>query len=147
MTAAGFLDFSLGFTFLVLTLAFALIIVRIVRGPSLPDRILALDLLVAVAIGYIAAFAISLGPVMWVLFLEIFPNRVRGFALAFCGVFNSVASFFVQFLFPWGLANLGNAATFYVFAFMGVVGVVLIQWLLPETKGKSLEELEAVMAR
>ncbi|MEM9335277.1 MAG: MFS transporter [Pseudomonadota bacterium] len=98
-------------------------------------------------LGFVASFALSLGPVMWVLFSEIFPNRVRGFALAFCGVFNSVASFFVQFLFPWGLANLGNAATFYVFAFMGVVGVVLIQWLLPETKGKSLEELEAVMAR
>ncbi len=98
-------------------------------------------------LGFVASFALSLGPVMWVLFSEIFPNRVRGFALAFCGVFNSIASFFVQFLFPWELANLGNAMTFYLFALMGVVGIVLIQWLLPETKGKSLEELEQVMTR
>ncbi len=61
MTGQEFLDIALTITFVVLSLSFALIVVRIVRGPSLPDRILALDLLVAVAIGYIAAFGISTG--------------------------------------------------------------------------------------
>ena len=61
MSGETFLDICLTFTFVVLSLAFVLIIVRIVRGPSLPDRILALDLLIAVAIGYIAAFGIRSG--------------------------------------------------------------------------------------
>ena len=98
-------------------------------------------------LGFVASFAMSLGPVMWVLFSEIFPNRVRGVAVGITVVFNSVSSFAVQFLFPWELANLGNAMTFYIFAALGVVGVILIQWLLPETKGKTLEELETVLAR
>ncbi|MEM9221722.1 MAG: cation:proton antiporter [Pseudomonadota bacterium] len=66
MTAQGFLELSLVITFGVLSLAFALILVRIVRGPTLPDRILALDLLVAVAIGYIAAFGIATGFAVYV---------------------------------------------------------------------------------
>ncbi|MEO0577474.1 MAG: MFS transporter, partial [Pseudomonadota bacterium] len=48
---------------------------------------------------------------------------------------------------PWQLANMGNAITFYIFAGLGVIGVLVVQWLLPETKGKTLEELEEVMAR
>ena len=104
-------------------------------------------LVLAGILGFVASFAMSLGPVMWVLFSEIFPNRVRGVAVGITVVFNSVSSFAVQFLFPWQLANLGNATTFYIFAALGVVGVILIQWLLPETKGKTLEELETVLAR
>ena len=78
---------------------------------------------------------------------EIFPNRIRGVAVGITVVFNSLSSFAVQFLFPWELANLGNATTFYIFAAMGVIGLILVQRLLPETKGKSLEELETVLAR
>lgn len=98
-------------------------------------------------LGFVASFAMSLGPVMWVLFSEIFPNRVRGVAIGVTVVFNSIASFLVQFLFPWELANIGNALTFFIFAGLAVVGFVLIYRLLPETKGKSLEELEEVLAR
>ncbi|MCY4016471.1 MAG: MFS transporter [Gammaproteobacteria bacterium] len=98
-------------------------------------------------LGFVASFALSLGPVMWVLFSEIFPNRVRGVALGITSVFNSASSFVVQFVFPWELANLGNAMTFYIFAALGIIGLLLIAWLLPETKGKSLEELEGLLAR
>ena len=98
-------------------------------------------------LGFVASFAMSLGPVMWVLFSEIFPNRVRGVALGITSVFNSVSSSFVQFVFPWELAYLGNALTFYIFAALGILGLLLINWLLPETKGKSLEELEVLLAR
>ena len=98
-------------------------------------------------LGFVASFAMSLGPVMWVLFSEIFPNRIRGVAVGITVVFNSLSSFAVQFLFPWELANLGNAITFYIFAGMGVLGLVFVQRLLPETKGKSLEELEKVLTR
>lgn len=97
-------------------------------------------------LGFVASFAVSLGPVMWVLFSEIFPNSTRGVAMAFVGFFNSLSSFAVQFMFPWELSRLGNAGTFSIFAIFGCVSLVLLAWLLPETKGKSLEQLEEQFA-
>jgi len=94
-------------------------------------------------LGFVASFAISLGPVMWVLFSELFPNRVRGLAISFVGLINSAVSFSVQLLFPWELATLGNSVTFLIYGLFAIVGLVLVMWLLPETKGKSLEALEA----
>ena len=98
-------------------------------------------------LGFVASFAISIGPVMWVLFSELFPNRVRGLAISFVGLINSGVSFLVQLVFPWELANLGSAATFLIYGIFAAIGLVLIMMLLPETKGKSLEELEAVLVK
>jgi MFS family permease len=103
-------------------------------------------LLVLVGIlGFVASFAVSLGPVMWVLFSEVFPNRIRGIAIGVATVFNSSASFLVQFLFPWQINALGTSTTFALFALVGAVGMMLI-WRLPETKGESLERLEQKLA-
>ena len=93
-------------------------------------------------LGFVACFAISIGPVMWVLFSELFPNRIRGLAISFVGLVNSGVSFTVQLLFPWQLANLGNAATFFIYGVFAIIGLLLIARLLPETRGKSLEDLE-----
>jgi len=93
-------------------------------------------------LGFVASFAISLGPVMWVLFSELFPNRIRGIAISFCGLINSSVSFVVQLVFPWELENLGNAWTFLIYGLFAVVGFFIVMRLLPETKGRSLEELE-----
>ena len=93
-------------------------------------------------LGFVASFAVSLGPVMWVLFSEIFPNQVRGVAISFVGIINSIISYIVQLVFPWELANLGNALTFFIYGMFALVGLGLVMWLLPETKGKTLEELE-----
>jgi SP family arabinose:H+ symporter-like MFS transporter len=93
-------------------------------------------------LGFVACFAISIGPVMWVLFSELFPNRIRGLAISFVGLVNSGVSFIVQLLFPWQLANLGNAGTFFLYGLFAAIGLLLIVRLLPETRGKSLEELE-----
>jgi sugar porter (SP) family MFS transporter len=98
-------------------------------------------------LGFVASFAGSIGPVMWVLFSELFPNRIRGLAISFTGLINSAVSFLVQLLFPWELANIGNAGTFLIYGVFAVIGLVLILRLLPETKGKSLEELEAILVR
>ncbi|MEO1247303.1 MAG: sugar porter family MFS transporter [Pseudomonadota bacterium] len=92
--------------------------------------------------GFVASFAFSLGPVMWVLFSEIFPNRIRGVCMALMGVVNSGVSSLVQFIFPWELAILGSAGTFIVFAAFALLFLVLLTWLMPETRGKTLEELE-----
>jgi sugar porter (SP) family MFS transporter len=94
-------------------------------------------------LGFVASFAISLGPVMWVLFSELFPNRVRGLAISFVGLINSAISFSVQLMFPWELQTLGNSVTFLIYGLLAIVGFILVMRILPETKGKSLEQLEA----
>jgi MFS family permease len=96
-------------------------------------------------LGFVASFAISLGPVMWVLFSELFPNALRGIAISFVGLINSAVSFGVQLIFPWELETLGNAATFFIYGVFAVAGLFFIMRILPETKGRSLEELEKVL--
>ena len=98
-------------------------------------------------LGFVASFAISLGPVMWVLFSELFPNRVRGLAISFVGLINSAVSFLVQLIFPWELQNFGNSVTFLIYGLFAIVGLIFVMRLLPETKGKSLEELESELVR
>ncbi|MFN3408649.1 MAG: sugar porter family MFS transporter [Limisphaerales bacterium] len=98
-------------------------------------------------LGFVASFAVSVGPVMWVLFSELFPNRVRGLAISFVGLVNSAVSFTVQLVFPWELANLGSALTFFLYGGFAVFGLVFVLAMLPETKGRTLEELEARLVR
>jgi len=98
-------------------------------------------------LGFVASFAISLGPVMWVLFSELFPNRIRGIAISFVGLINSAVSFIVQLVFPWELENFGNSATFLIYGVFAIIGFVFVMRILPETKGRSLEELEAELVR
>jgi SP family arabinose:H+ symporter-like MFS transporter len=92
-------------------------------------------------LGFVACFAMSLGPVMWVLFSELFPNQIRGIAISFVGLINSGVSFGVQFIFPWEVSNFGTTVTFGLYGVFALIGLVIIVKLLPETKGKSLEEL------
>jgi hypothetical protein len=93
-------------------------------------------------LGFVAAFAVSLGPVMWVLFSELFPNRIRGIAISFVGLINSGVSFGVQLVFPWELATLGSAMTFFLYGLFAAVGLAFVMRVVPETKGRSLEQLE-----
>jgi len=96
---------------------------------------------------FVASFAVSIGPIMWVMFSELFPNRIRGIAISFVGLISSAISFGIQLIFPWELANLGNTMTFLIFAVFAAIGFVFIIWKVPETKGKSLEELEALLVK
>ena len=98
-------------------------------------------------IGFVASFAVSLGPVMWVMFSELFPNWIRGLAISFAGFINSAISFLVQLLFPWELANMGSTVTFLIYGILAVAGLVFILSMVPETKGKSLEELESILVK
>lgn len=93
-------------------------------------------------LGFVASFAFSLGPVMWVMLSELFPNRIRALAIGFIGFVNSFSSWLVQQFFPWELSNFGNALTFFIYAVMAIIGFFLMLKILPETKGKTLEELE-----
>ncbi|MBT7851327.1 MAG: sugar porter family MFS transporter [Flavobacteriaceae bacterium] len=93
-------------------------------------------------LGFIACFAFSLGPVMWVLLSELYPLKYRGLAIGVIAFVNSLISSLVQLIFPWELSNLGNALTFFIYGFIALIGFFILLKLLPETKGKSLEELE-----
>lgn len=96
-------------------------------------------------LGFVASFAISLGPVMWVLFSELFPNKIRGVAISVVGLVNSAVSTLVQVVFPWELANLGSSLTFLIYGLFAAAGLIFIFFVVPETKGRSLEELEEML--
>ena len=98
-------------------------------------------------LGFIACFAFSLGPVMWVMLSELYPNRYRGLAIGVIGFVNSFVSWIVQQVFPWELSNLGNAVSFLIFGVIAFFGFIILIKILPETKGKSLEELETILVK
>ena len=96
-------------------------------------------LLVLAAIG---CYAMSLAPVTWVVISEIFPNRIRGAAMsvAVCALW--IACFILTYTFPLLNKKCGAAGTFWLYAVVCVLGFVFIFFKLPETKGKSLEQIE-----
>jgi sugar porter (SP) family MFS transporter len=98
---------------------------------------------------YIAAFGLSVGPVTWVILAEIFPTAVRGRALGLATFFLWTADYLVTQTFPmmdakdsWFVAHFNHAFPFYVYAAFCAILVVVVWWLVPETKGRSLEEIE-----
>lgn len=105
------------------------------------------NMVLAAVLGFVAFFAVSIGPVMWVLFSELFPNYIRGIAISFVGFINSGVSFLVQLVFPWELSALGNSMTFLIYGLICAGGLIFIIMVVPETKGKSLEELEAMLVK
>lgn len=98
-------------------------------------------------LAFVAGFAVSIGPVMWVMLPEILPNAVRGVGMAMVGSMNSIVSFGVQFLFPIQIGTVGNAATFAAYAAAGAVFTLLIARVVPETRGRTLEQLENDLTR
>jgi SP family arabinose:H+ symporter-like MFS transporter len=103
-------------------------------------------ILIAILV-FVASFALSLGPVMWVLFSELFPNNLRALAVSFVGTLNSLTSFLVQLAFPWELDVLGVSNTFLIYGVMALGGFVFVVLKVKETKGKSLEELELLLLK
>lgn len=125
---------TLGMTVSLFALAFAF---------SQPDREGAIVL--GLILFYIASFAASLGPVTWVFIAEIYPNRLRGEAMSVAIVVLWGACFLVSLVFPAMLNTLGGGSAFFVFGIMCVLYLVFIIVKVPETKGKSLEELEHLL--
>jgi sugar porter (SP) family MFS transporter len=95
----------------------------------------------------IAIYAMSLAPIVWVILSEIFPNRIRGAAMALATFALWIACFVLTYTFPLLNAALGAAGTFWVYAVICVTGSVFIILKLPETKGKSLEEIEKELVK
>ncbi len=95
----------------------------------------------------IAIYAMSLAPIVWVILSEIFPNRVRGAAMALATFALWIACFILTYTFPLLNQSLGAAGTFWVYAGVCIVGFIFILTKLPETKGKSLEEIEKELVK
>jgi sugar porter (SP) family MFS transporter len=117
-----------------------LAIVYVVIGYLLMNRNsggLSLFILMAIAL-----YAVSLAPLTWVLISEIFPNRIRGMAMSVAVISLWLAYFILVFTFPVIERKFGDAAAFWGYAVICVIGFVFIYFRLPETRGKSLESMD-----
>lgn len=99
-------------------------------------------LMVALVVAAISCYAMTLGPVTWTLLAEIFPHRVRGIAMATCTFALWVGCCTLTFFFPPMNATLGTYGSFWVYAAICICTFVFLLRRCPETKGKSLEQLE-----
>jgi MFS transporter, SP family, arabinose:H+ symporter len=99
--------------------------------------------LLVCVLGFLACFAFSIGPLKFVIAAEIFPNKIRGRAMAISIMVMWIADTIVGQLTPILLKSIGTAATFWTFAAFCIVAFITVYKLLPETKGKSLEQIEA----
>jgi len=92
---------------------------------------------------YIVCFAFSLGPIVWLMISEIFPNRIRARAASVSTAANWSANFVVSLTFPLLRASLGSSLTFVLYALFGVIAIAFVARRVPETRGKTLEEIAA----
>jgi sugar porter (SP) family MFS transporter len=99
-------------------------------------------LVLILTLAVIAAYATSLAPVTWVLISEIFPNRIRGLAISIAVSALWIACFAVTYTFPILNHSLGAAGTFWCYSAFCLLGLVFVARAVPETKGKTLEEIE-----
>jgi SP family xylose:H+ symportor-like MFS transporter len=99
-------------------------------------------------LGYIASFAASMGPVVWVVLSEIFPTGIRGRAMAIATVTLWAANYLVSQTFPiinenpWLVETFHHAFPFWLYGVFCLVTIIFVALVVPETKGKSLEEIE-----
>lgn len=98
--------------------------------------------LLLLVVSAIACYAMSLAPVTWVVLSEIFPNRVRGAAMAVATTSLWIASFILTYTFPLLNNAFGASGTFWLYGIICVLGLTFIYRKLPETKGRSLEQIE-----
>jgi MFS transporter, SP family, xylose:H+ symportor len=99
-------------------------------------------------LGYVACFALSMGPVVWVVLAEIFPTRIRGRAMAIATFLLWTSNYLMSLTFPildandWLITHFHHAAPFWLYAVFSLATVFIVWRFLPETKGKTLEEIE-----
>jgi SP family sugar:H+ symporter-like MFS transporter len=91
---------------------------------------------------YVMVFNFSWGPVMWVMLGEMFPNQIRGSALAVCGFVQWFSNFLISFSFPVMAAKLGLTISYTFYGVCAVISYFLVQKLVNETRGKELEQME-----
>ena len=96
---------------------------------------------------YVAFFAIGLGPVTWVVISEIYPMKVRGLAMTIAAFVNWLFNYLVSLTFLDLIAAIGSQGAFFLYALISAIAFWFIFCYIPETKGKSLEEIESLLIR
>ncbi len=96
---------------------------------------------------YISFFAASFAPVMWVIISEIYPNRIKGVAMSFSTAVSWLCTFLTVYFAPVIQGTLGLQYLFGIFGFFTVIAFVFVKFWIPETKGKSLEIIQAEMLK
>jgi MFS family permease len=124
----------------------ALTVIYLALGFCYHDAVKGLPMLLLV-LAAIGSYAMSLAPVTWVVISEIFPNRIRGAAMAVAVSSLWIACFILTYTFPILNARLGSAGTFWLYAAICAAGFVFVFFKLPETKGKSLEQIERELVK
>lgn len=92
---------------------------------------------------YVACFAFSLGPIFWLMIAEIYPLKIRSRAMSLAAAANWGSNFVVALTFLSLLDAIGRPGTFWLYALVGVIALIFVLRLVPETKGKTLEQIEA----
>ena len=104
-------------------------------------------LMVALVVAAISVYAMTLAPVTWTLLAEIFPNRIRGIAMATCTFALWVGCCTLTFSFPSMNAALGSSGSFWIYSAICICAFIFLWRRCPETKGKSLEDLEQELVK
>lgn len=134
---------------LMITGAFGMSLAMFALGASFFTDHMGLFALICMLI-YVASFAISWGPVTWVLLSEIFPNKIRGRAMALAVAAQWVSNYLVSWTFPMMDKNslliekFNHGFSYWIYGIMGLLAVFVVWKFVPETKGKSLEAMESL---
>ena len=104
-------------------------------------------IIVACLTVFIIFFAFTWGPVLWVMLPELFPMRARGAATGIAALALSIGSLLVAQFFPMMSRALGIGQVFLIFAAVGIAALIFVVKYLPETRGRSLEEIEAELRK
>jgi major inositol transporter-like SP family MFS transporter len=105
-------------------------------SPILPFLVLAMTIL------FLAFMQACIGPVLWLIIAEIFPLQLRGLGMGICIFFLWIVDFMIGSAFPVLLSTLGLSAAFFFFVVSGLIAMLFVKFCVPETKGKTLEEIE-----
>jgi SP family arabinose:H+ symporter-like MFS transporter len=127
---------------LLLTAAGGMGVSFILLGAAFKFQLFTGSLVLIFTLSYVAFFAMAMGPIVWVVMAEIFPTRIRGRAMAIATVILWFSDFLVSLTFPVIADRFNESSAFWLYAAMCIIDFIFMLLVLPETKGKTLEEIE-----
>jgi len=113
----------------------------------LPDGVLRGYVILFFVVAFVFVMQGTIGPLVWLMLAEIFPLKLRGFGLGVAVFLLWITNFLVGLAFPQLVAGVGISNTFFVFAALGVLALLFVRTFVPETRGRSLEQLESQFRR
>ncbi len=145
LVAVWLLD-KVGRRTLLLVGIFGMLVCQLFLGIAFAPQGKVLDIMALLSVmGYVCFFGIGLGPITWVVLSEIFPLKIRGKAVGMALFANWFANYLIALTFLPLLTKLGMSLTFFMYALITLIACIFVYFCIPETKGKSLEEIELMV--